>query len=245
LAGALLALFAIAIVLAAGIRIPIGKEITYFLFDHLPLYKGLRESQKWDALVVMAYLVFLLLGLREFFARKIVARNAAVMALFAGAVIVMQASLLLAGFGGQVRPANYPDDWYAVNGYIVRDSGCAGKTLFLPWHLYMSFSWIGNIVANPAPAFFACPVVSGSDMEWGGIYDNSQNPQGGAVDAWLQSGGRTDLLQNPAQDIRYVVLAKELDWSLYGGLDSNSALALVMETPTLRVYKVESWKVIK
>ena len=231
-------LFVVSILLAAGIRIPVGRQITYFLFDHLPFYKGLREAQKWDAVVAMVYLIFLSWGLRELFAKKIIVNNAAIMKFFVGAVIVMQAPLLLFGFSGQVKPTQYPNDWYTVNNYIVRDSGCLGNILFFPWHLYMGFSWIGGIVATPAPVFFQCPVISGTNMEWGGISDNSQNPQGQAVERWLATGGKTDLLQNSAFNISYVILAKEVDWRNYAGLDSNPQLRLVMETTTLKVYKV-------
>jgi hypothetical protein len=233
-------LFIVSVVLAAGIRIPVGREVTYFLFNHLPFYKGLRESQKWVSLVTAIYLIFLSSGLWEFFSTKFIQRHAIVMKCFVGAVIVMQAPLLLFGFGRQVVPTSYPSDWYAVNDYIVRDSGCAGTTLFLPWHLYMSFSWLGKIVVNPAPSFFECPVVSGSDMEWGGIYDNSESPEGRAIEQWLSTGGATDLLRNGAFNVRYVILAKELDWGSYAGMNSNPELKLVMETPMLKVYKVES-----
>ncbi len=236
-AGSLL-LFVVSMVLAAGIRIPVGRELTYFLFDHLPFYKGLREAQKWDAVTAMVYLIFLSIGLRELFSKKIIQRNGFVMKFFICAVIVMQAPLLLFGFSGQVKPVQYPNDWYAVNNYIVRDSGCSGNILFFPWHLYMSFSWIGGIVATPAPTFFQCPVISGTDMEWGGEFDNSQNPQGQAVEHWLSTKGATDLLRNGAFNIHYVILAKEVDWRNYAGLDSNPQLRLVMETSTLKVYKV-------
>jgi hypothetical protein len=232
-------LFVVSVLLATGIRIPIGSQITYFLFNHLPFYKGLRESQKWVSVTAMIYLVFLSVGLRELFTKKIVQRNALIMKCFVGAIIVMQAPFLLWGFGGQVKPVQYPSDWYAVNNYIVRDSHCAGSILFFPWHEYMSFSWIGAIVASPAPSFFQCPVISGTDMEFGGIYDNSESPVGHAVVAWLNTGGATDLLQNSAYDIRYIVLAKELDWQSYIGMGTNPNLRIVMETPTLVVYKVK------
>ena len=235
-------LFVVSVVLAAGIRIPVGRELTYFLFNRLPFYKGLRESQKWVSLVAAIYLIFLSLGLRELFSKKIIQRHAFVMKCFIGAVIVMQAPLLLLGFRGQVKPMQYPSDWYAVNDYIVHNSGCAGNTLFLPWHLYMSFSWIGRIVANPVPSFFECPAVSGTDMEFGDIYDNSESTEGRAIERWLGARGATDLLQNSAWSIRYVILAKETDWKNYVWLDSNPELRLATETPTLEVYKVESRK---
>jgi len=232
------ALFVVSIILAAGIRIPVGSQITYFLFNHLPFYKGLRESQKWVSVATMIYLIFLSVGLRELFATKIVQRNALIMKILVGAIIVMEAPLQLWGFGGQVRPVQYPSDWYTVNSYIVHDDAdCSGSILFFPWHEYMSFSWIGAIVANPAPAFFQCPVISGTDMEWGGdIIGASEDSKGQAVVAWLNAGGMTDLLH--AYNIRYIVLAKELDWQSYIGMGTNPELQPIMETATLVVYKV-------
>jgi hypothetical protein len=233
------ALFAVSVVLAAGIRIPVGSQITYFLFNHLPFYKGLRETQKWVSVTTMIYLIFLSVGVRELFTTKIVQRNAFIMKCLVGAVIVMEAPLLLFGFGGQVKPVQYPSDWYTVNNYIVHDdAGCSGSILFFPWHEYMSFSWIGAIVASPASAFFQCPVISGTDMEWGGSIGASEDPQGQAVEQWLNAGGKTDLLQNGAYNIKYIVLAKELDWQSYIGMGSNPELQPVMETATLVVYKV-------
>jgi hypothetical protein len=233
-------LFIVSVVLAAGIRIPVGSQITYFLFDHLPFYKGLRETQKWVSVTAMIYLIFLSVGLREFFATKIVRRNTFIMTVLVGAIIVMEAPLLLFGFSGQVKPVQYPTDWYTANNYIMRDDpNCSGSILFFPWHMYMSFSWIGAIVANPAPSFFQCPVISGTDMEWGGSIGNSEDPEGQAVVAWLNAGGKTDLLQNSTYHIRYIVLAKELDWQSYVGMGSNPELQPVMETATLEVYKVK------
>jgi hypothetical protein len=233
------ALFVVSVILAAGIRIPVGRELTYFLFDHLPFYKGLRETQKWVSLTVAAYLVFLSLGVRELFATAIVRRNATVMKLFIGAVIVMQAPLLLFGFDRQVPPAQYPSDWAAVDARIVHDSGCSGETLFLPWHLYMQFSWLGRDVANPAPVFFRCPVVSGTDMEWANISDNSQNPQSAAIEKWLTMTGAAALPRTDGLDIRYVILTKEVDWKKYAWLDADPELRLVMKTATLRLYEVK------
>jgi hypothetical protein len=232
-------LFLTSVVLATGIRIPIGRGITYFLFYHFPFYKGLRETQKWVSVTVAIYLVFLSVGLREFFATKIIKRRALILEMIVAVIIVMQAPLLLWSFGGQVKPVPYPSDWYTVNDYIVKDSGCSGNTLFFPWHMYMRFSWIGRVVADPAPSFFQCPILGGTDVEWGGIYDNSQNPEGEAVERWLETGERTDLLQNGAFNIRYIILTKEVDWRRYVELNDNPALRLVMETATLRVYKVE------
>jgi len=45
---------------------------------------------------------------------------------------------------------------------------------------------IGNrIVSNPAPIFFRCPTIYGTNMEWGGIYDNVYDANDIAVQNWF------------------------------------------------------------
>jgi hypothetical protein len=239
LTGGLLIIFCIAAFLAVGVRTGLTKAVTLWLFDNLPFYKGLRETQKWVAVEVVVYLIFLSWGAKEFFQKTIIARQQSVFKIFLAAIIIMQAPLLLWGFGGQIRPISYPMDWYEADKLITKDSQCQGKILFLPWHAYMSFGWIGSIVSNPASVFFTCPVVVGTNMEWGGIYDNSQNPTGERVINWVNSNGRTDLLLDKKLNIKYVVLAKELDWAAYWNLFRNNAeLKLISDTATLRIYKV-------
>lgn len=238
-------LYIIAVILAVGIRLPLTSGITYWLFDHFPFYKGMRETQKWVAVVVVIYAIFLSVGVRKLFCSKIVQANKSIISLFLVGVIVMQTPLLLWGFGGQVKPTPYPKDWYEANDYIVQDQTasiknkkCQDEILFLPWHLYMSFGWIGNVVANPAKEFFDCPVISGTDMEWGGIYDSSQSYEGSLINEWLAKSGGTELLIGDKLDIRYIVLAKELDWKNYSWIEKDPGTELVKDTPMLRVYKV-------
>ncbi|MFA6919328.1 MAG: hypothetical protein WC244_04465 [Patescibacteria group bacterium] len=238
LTGGLLIIFGIATFLAVGVRTGLTKAVTLWLFDNLPFYRGLRETQKWVAIEVVVYLIFLSWGAKEFFQKKIIARQQSVFKIFLAAIIIMQTPLLLWGFGGQVRPTNYPADWYEADKLITAESHCQGNILFLPWHAYMGFTWIGNIVSNPAPSFFTCSVISGTNMEWGGIYDNSQDPTGKKVDNWLSASGRTDLLSDDNLSIKYVILAKEVDWKNYQWLSQESQLKLISDTATLRIYKV-------
>jgi hypothetical protein len=215
-----------------------------FLYDHLPLYKGLREPQKWVAAIIPIYLFFLTLGAARLAKVKVVVNNRIVGGLLLAAVIVMQAPSLLWGFNRQVWPTPYPDDWYQVNKLLLSRSAasheCSDQILFLPWHLYMSFNWIGKIVANPAPAFFACPVLSGTDMEWGGIYDNSTDPNSAAVAAFLAARGKGGAPKLTGSPVRYIVLAKELDYASYLWLKDLPYVKPLLETRTLLVYEVKA-----
>jgi hypothetical protein len=223
--------------LAAGVAFSPTSSLSYWLFDHFPLYKGLRESQKWVSVIILVYTIFLSMGTAVLLKTKFVLSNRRILLAFLAAVIIMQTPFLLWGFSGQVKPTPYPVDWQGVNSSLV----CTDKdqALFLPWHMYMSFNWIGNIVANPAHDFFNCPIISGSDMEWGGIYDNSQSVQGKEVLQWLDSKGQDNTLLNDKElSIKYIILAKEVDWQNYSWISSSTNLTLFKDTNTLRVYKV-------
>jgi hypothetical protein len=240
---ALLAIFTLAVVLAVGIKSGMTRNFVMFLYDHLPLYKGLRESQKWVAVIIPIYLFYLTLGARHLSKIKIVVNNRILSGLVLTAIIVMQAPSLLWGFNRQVRPTPYPDDWYRVNSLLLNRSagshGCSDKILFLPWHLYMSFNWVGKIISNPARSFFTCPVVSGTNMEWGGIYDNSRDSDGAAVSAWLVARGKNGAPALSAP-VRYIVLAKELDFASYRWINDLSYVQPLLETKTLFVYEVKT-----
>jgi hypothetical protein len=237
--------FCIATILAIGIRLPFCRGITEFLFAHLPFYKGLREPQKWVSILVTIYFMYLAIGSAWILRLKIISRNAFICGCVLVGVIIMQAPFLLFGLYGQVSPTPYPQDWYQANQLIIQTNehnashtACQGNTLFLPWHLYMSFSWIGNIVATPAQNFFTCPILSSQAMEWGGIYDNSTSPTDAVVEAWLQGKGDTDLLTQQTIPVQYIILAKEVDWQKYVWIENLSGVHMVQNSPTLMVFSV-------
>jgi len=71
------------------------------------------------------------------------------------------------GFWGQLKPTDYPEDWYEINDILNNDPQDF-NVLFLPWHQYMDFKWIPNTqkrVANPASNFFDKPAIQGENTE--------------------------------------------------------------------------------
>jgi len=241
----LIVLFLISVFLAVGIKVTGAREASIWLFDHFPFYHGFREPQKWVMLIVLVYGGFLALGAKRFFKAKIVEKNKVLVSIILGAVIVFQAPMLLWGFGGQIQPINYPKDWQEADrvikleSYKVESGRCDKKILFFPWHMYLSFPWSKTVSANPAGVFFTCDTIVGTNMEWGGIDDNSLSPEGKLVPEWLATGGRTDLLKNPEFNIGYIVLAKTLDWDNYNWLDNYPFVEKIQDTENLKVYHVK------
>jgi hypothetical protein len=236
LTAGLLIIFLLAVILAVGIKAPGARELTLFLYNHFPLYKGLREPQKWVAAIIPIYLIFLSIGAAKIKEWKFINKNIGWSALVLIVIIIMQAPSLLWGFNRQVRPTPYPADWQEVDNFLLNNSAqsysCSDKIIFLPWHAYMSFNWLGEIVANPATKFFSCPVITGTNMEWGGIYDNSGDPAGQKIEKWIADEGKINNM-----DYRYVILAKEVDWKNYAWLNNLAYLKLVKTTASLFVYE--------
>ncbi len=231
-------LFLVGVVLASGISVSYFQNFTHYLFEHIPFYKGFREPQKWVAVIALVYLIFLSIGIKEFLKNKTFLIHKYAFLIFLGTIIIMQAPFLLLGLGGQVKPVFYPEDWYQVNNEIE----CAKeeRAVFLPWHLYMSFNWTGRVISNPAKQFFTCPIISSTAIEWGGIYDNSRNEVSLKINQWIKEQGSNDLFKNNELNIKYVIIAKELDWENYFWINQIPDLKLKGETKTLKIYEIQN-----
>ena len=152
---------------------------------------------------------------------------------------------MLFAFNGQLDTKTYPKDWYEIDNLISEESNCEYNALFLPWHMYMNFKFVNEkdinrgIIANPAHTFFKCNTITGTNMEWGGIYDNSGDPVGdNLLNNFLKKNGigSEDVLKK--YNIKYIILAKEVDYNNYLSLQSLTYLQLEKETANLYLFKV-------
>ncbi len=235
----LLLLALLSVFLAVGIKSSLGQKVTYWMFENMPYYKGLRETQKWVAMLALSYIVFLSIGFNYFFSLKFIKERSLAFGAFLIGVVFMQAPLLFWGFGNQAIPREFPLDWKKVDSVVVqRGMGTCenSKILFLPWHLYMSFGFTERIVANPAPFYFECPVLSGTNMEWGGIYNNSTVVESRVVEEWIHTQGDLSVIKNLG--VRYIVIAKEVDWRNYLWVTESVELNLIMDYSNIILYEI-------
>lgn len=240
-------IFLIALILGIGIKAPVAKEISEFLFNYLPFYKGLREPQKWVSVLNIVYIIFISIGIEKLLEQRSLKNkyNKIAFLLFISFIIILRAPLMLFAFNNQLETKNYPKDWYEIDNKISEESNCEYNTLFLPWHMYMNFKFVNEkeinrgIIANPARVFFKCNTIVGTNMEWSGIYDNSGDDMGNDIlDNFLKKNGigAKDVLNK--YNIKYIILAKEVDYNNYLSLQALSYLQLEKETANLYLFKV-------
>ncbi len=227
-------IFIISIILASGISTSYFRSITHWLFEHVTIYKGLRETQKWVAVIVMVYIIFFSMGIRSILKIELLNHYKKSFIVFFGVVIVMQAPLLLGGFWGQVKAVEYPADWYLAEETIKCNDG--EQILFLPWHMYMSHSWHNKIIASPAQAFFTCPVITSTATEFKGVYDNSNSDTSRKVEEWMRYKGENKLFHDQSLNIVYIAIAKDADWLNYEWIQDIEGIEIIQDSETLRLY---------
>jgi hypothetical protein len=223
----MLALLLAGLVLAQGIIGSPLSGLNRFLLAHVPLYGGYRDPGKFVGLIALALAYLYGLGADWASAHR---RAPQWLGGLLVALPLVYTPTMLFGAGGQLRAADYPRDWYALNQRLNAEHS-TGKVLFLPWHLYMKFEFAGRIIANPAPHFFDRPTIAGDNAEIGLIERGSGSPVSGDR-ATLPARLRT-------QGVEYVVLAKDADYKDYSWLDSQPDLRRVSDTQNLRVYKIQ------
>lgn len=242
---ALLVIIPVAIVLASGTSFSPTRGLFRGAFDNVPGFKLFREPQKWVAVLPLCYAILGAIGLDRLLqptkTRNETKRERRLIA-SVGVVAVLipcaYAWTLLWNWD-RLRPVRFPSDWAAAE-QTMRDGG-GGRLLFLPWHLYMTMSFTGHRVVNPAPSYFTGPVISGDNVELGNIRSQSQNPVSRRIEAVIFNSDEQANLEPTLRDlcVRWVALAKETDHESYRWLFELEGLQTALDGPTITLFRME------
>jgi len=237
------------LILATGISSTITAPLFEVLFAYLPFFSGMREPQKFLAVLTLAYSFLGGYGLSEHHVflgqftgeskRNLVRKVLLIMFLVTALVSPFIYSYRqLFGFYGQIRNLEYPDEWYEAKEFLTLDSSDY-RILFLPWHMYMRQSWIGRITWNPAPIFFGKPYLASEKLEWMGAEEKSRKPEQNYIDFLLDHKSQ---IQNFGEllaplNIKYIVLHKEADYKNYNFLYNQEDLKVIFENSKIVLFE--------
>lgn len=235
----------IGLILAAGANYPF-TGLFNFLFDHIPIIKGMRDTQKFVALLVISYAYLGALGVADFEKeiRSLDKRKkyfSILIVLMALISPIIYSFTFFGSFANQIKPGDYPEDWYEVNDFLNNDTQDF-KVIFFPWHMYMDYKWVPNNdkrIKNPAPYFFDKPVLSGTNIEIGRIYTQMENSDQAYINFILQNKDNITNLGNLVVplNVKYILLAKEVDYKKYFFLFQQRDLELTKETENFYIFK--------
>ncbi|MBA7639354.1 hypothetical protein ES703_47012 [subsurface metagenome] len=232
--------------LALGAASNLTRPPFEWAYQHVPLFRGFRDSQKFVALLCLAYAFLGGLGVREIIKPlRRLKRKLPVAGMMTLAIMLLLSpiaySFSIFGFQGQLGTTDYPQEWYEVNEYLNQDDEDF-QVLFLPWHLYMDFSWLPNRdkrLGNPAWQFFDKPVIAGDNIEITDVYSQSTYPMSAYVEFVLAN---RDDIENLGEllaplNVKYIILAHEVDYEAYNSLYQQADLAVELERQGITLFK--------
>lgn len=244
----LMVFFPIALILAIGVSDNWTKPITMFMYDHVPFYKGMREPHKWVGMLLVIYAYLGALGVEKIMGGNLYRRK--VLYPLIGVVLcslpILYTPTIFFAFSGQLKPVDYYETWYEVNDFLNEDEDDF-QALFLPWHQYIRFYFSGKLFDNPAEKFFEKEVIRGDNIEFlPYIYSQSNRPESKYIESFIRHGEDREKLENFGEklkqlNVKYVLLAREVDWQGYRFLARQDDLEVVKDVKSMIVYKNLAW----
>lgn len=230
-----------ALILSTGVTHKELSRIFIFFYEYVPFFGGFREPQKFVALLAFAYSYFGGIAVDDFTEKA--EKNRVYWGIIILALITpfIYTHSIFFAFDGQLKSVDYPSDYYEINQYLLEDENDF-NLLFLPWHGYMDFKWLKNAdkrLANPAETFFSKPIIRSHTTEAGVIYSTFYSPVSEYIEFLVSNGKKINNLGEfiAPLNVKYIILAKEADYSLYSFLFNQSDLKLVKETENLYLFK--------
>ncbi|HSW75180.1 MAG TPA: hypothetical protein VLG16_04935 [Candidatus Saccharimonadales bacterium] len=225
----------VAITLSAG-------WLTRPIMAILPWFGGYREPQKFTALLVFVYCFGFVIGTSWFMDRlkNASADTRTTLTILLAAISVLTAPLMPWAFHRQLHTSYYPGDWAKVNSYFAAQKE-KSTVLFLPWHLYMPYSFTSHVIANPAPKFFTnAMIIASNDPEIGAATGYGQPAMQRQLNKAFKGGSLDNVREAIAQDkAQYIIVAKEYDFNKYASLLDAPQYKLVQNYKTIEVFKVK------
>lgn len=210
--GALILAGLIGLIFAVGPMSWVGP-FNVWVYSHIPGMTGLRESQKLLCLLVLAYSIFFVHGITVIDAIKKNFVLRAGLYIITATITLCVASPFFWGARGQMHVSQYSPGWRQLELALASDA--TAKVLILPWSIYIDHSFIGQLTANPAPAYFASRQISSNRAELAGVSDYPI-PANASIQQAIDSHDSSALQIIAAQrHIRYIFLVKSIDDSHY------------------------------
>jgi hypothetical protein len=228
---------------SAGVGVLLAIDVANTILGRiLPFFSGFREPQKFVVLVALAYAFFAGQGVNALFGRyghsEQWARQSAVL-IVALLLPALLTPTMFWGFGGQLRARQYPPAWTAMNNRLDQDNS-SYNVLFLPWHLYMYYDFVGRIIASPSTSYFDKPMIASNQMELKGASPTSTDARKTLLSNVLlpQASKGTRLgTQLAPLHIKYILLDKDDDYRKYAYLDGQTDLHLLVNNTHFLLYQ--------
>jgi hypothetical protein len=222
------------LIAALGMATSITRPVTLWLMDHFPLLRSFRETDKAVALAAFAYAFLGARAVDDLVSAPRRRATAAGLTALALALPLVYGVRELGGAGGTLHAVGFPASWNQANALLesqARDS----RTLFLPFHGYLHLSFArSRVVFNPAPSFFATPILAGRSVDQVSTHQDVSDPEQTKVATLLADPTRPDLGRClAALGVSHILLAHESDWRRLRVLSARPDMRVIGSWPDL------------
>jgi len=233
---ALLAL--IAVIFATGVSAPATKTIFDFFFESIPFFSGFREPGKFIALIVMFYSVF---G-AVFIDRLSFSLEKSSRKIFLAITIILLIILplifsfnLFFGLNGFINSHELPEEYYSAKEFLSKDNSNY-QMVYFPFHMYQQFSFTDYKTATPFTWFFDKETIVGTDEMAHEVGVKQM------INDNITSQNKVSFSKQLAKyNIKYIILANELDYTRYEFLENSLGFSKVFEEGSLRIFENHWW----
>lgn len=222
------------LVAGLGMATSVTRPVTLWLMDHFALLRSFRETDKAVALAAFAYAFLGARAVDDLVSAPRRRAAAAGLTALALAVPLVYGIRELGGAGGTLHAVSFPASWNQANALLesqARDS----RTLFLPFHGYLHLGFArSRVVYNPAPSFFATPILAGRSVDQNPAHQDVSDPEQTELNALLAHPARPDLGRClAALGVSHILLAHESDWARLRTLETRQDMRVVRAWPDL------------
>jgi hypothetical protein len=229
------------LVAALGMASSVTRPATLWLMNHVAALRSFRETDKTVALTAFAY-AFLGAGAVDDLVTAPRRRGLApVLAALALALPLVYGIRELGGAWGSLHAVSFPASWNQASA-VLESEAANSRTLFLPFHGYLHLGFArSRVVYNPAPSFFATPILSGRSVDQNPAHQDVSDPEQTEVTALLANPARPDLGRClAALGVSHVLLAHESDWAPFRRLETRVDMRVVRSWPGLTLLALRS-----
>lgn len=244
----------------------IFSSINYFLYEYVPLYIWMRESNKFLILLLISYIYFISIFLTLLINKT--KNNIIIIITFI--IIIMQWSSITQIFWWQIKWYQYPNSWYEIKKYIKENSQinletCKFKSeniskscywvIVFPRHQSIWLSFVKKITINPVWVFFWKEVLLWDNIEIRNIYSQSIRPESKIIEKYVspkwklrKNNFEKKELENFINDLKWlgienIILLKEADYIWYKSfldkLERYYMVSIEKEEDIIILYKIK------
>jgi len=179
----------------------------YRIYEHIPLYIGMREPQKWIGIYMICSWFAFLVSMDFLYTHLIKKQNWQIgFFVFICLCFWWANPWVLPYFRWLLHPVHIPQDIQNIQNTISSQNLKSQTWLILPWHGYMSCRWTDyKIFPNMFDTrLYPNNVLSSKTVELGDIYDQDKSDINKNINQVLEQK-KTDKL---TRDINYIILLK-------------------------------------